>query len=114
MLEKSVSSLVESGDVLFRYPFKIYYKKDTAQGDNILVISVPKRHFKRAVKRNLLKRRIREAFRANCGPLSDFHTEILVVYISDKVEEYGKISETVGTLIEKIVGVAPRQIDKTV
>ena len=28
-----------------------------------LLISVPKKHFKRAVKRNLLKRRIREAFR---------------------------------------------------
>ena len=28
-----------------------------------ILISVPKKHFKRAVKRNLLKRRIREAFR---------------------------------------------------
>ena len=28
-----------------------------------IVVSVPKRHFKRAVKRNLLKRRIRESYR---------------------------------------------------
>ena len=28
-----------------------------------ILVSVPKRHFKRAVKRNLLKRRIRESYR---------------------------------------------------
>ena len=32
---------------------------------NRILVSVPKRNFKRAVKRNLLKRRIREAYRTN-------------------------------------------------
>jgi len=113
MLEKTISSLIESGDVLFRYPLKIYYRKDTAQAESVLVVSVPKRHFKRAVKRNLLKRRIREAFRANGSAIAGCHTEILAVYISDKVEEYGKITETVGSVLEKIAGVAPRQSDQT-
>lgn len=30
---------------------------------NRILVSVPKRHFKRAVRRNLLKRRIRESYR---------------------------------------------------
>jgi ribonuclease P protein component len=37
-----------------------------------MAVSVPKRLFKRAVDRNLLKRRIREAYRLNKRELYDF------------------------------------------
>lgn len=41
-----------------------------------MLASVPKRQFKRAVKRNRVKRQIREAFRKNKHPLSDAVAEI--------------------------------------
>ena len=39
------------------------YRKGTGSGLNRIMVSVPKKHFRRAVKRNLLKRRIRESYR---------------------------------------------------
>ena len=53
-----------------------------------IVVSVPKRHFKRAVKRNLLKRRIRESYRRQKpGPGWD----LLFVYVSREVLPYETI-----------------------
>ena len=50
------------------YPLRVVYRQfDRAEGDmqvNFL-ISVPKKCFKRAVKRNRVKRQVREAYRKN-------------------------------------------------
>ena len=61
--KKSIAGLMEHGKGgvagCLRYKF---LKNGEADVSRILV-SVPKRFFKRAVKRNLLKRRIRESYR---------------------------------------------------
>jgi ribonuclease P protein component len=46
------------------FPIRVVYKTTPTDGVRIL-ISVSKRHFKRAVKRNRIKRQIREAYRQN-------------------------------------------------
>ena len=65
---KQIAGLMEEGSVLFHFPFKIFFALQPAVAGEPccrMTVSVPKRNFKRAVKRNLLKRRIREAFRLN-------------------------------------------------
>ena len=61
------------------FPLRIVYMP--VEGDQLptisLLISVPKKRFKRAVKRNLVKRQIREAYR--------MHKDIL----TEKLEEKG-------------------------
>ena len=52
-----------------------------------IVVSVPKRLFKRAVKRNLLKRRIREAYRHQKGLISA-PVDILFIYTAPEVLPY--------------------------
>ena len=52
-----------------------------------IVVSVPKRLFKRAVKRNLLKRRIREAYRHQ-KDLVSAPVDILFIYTAPEVLPY--------------------------
>ena len=52
-----------------------------------IVVSVPKRLFKRAVKRNLLKRRIREAYRHQKDLISA-PADILFIYTAQEVLPY--------------------------
>ena len=57
-----------------------------ADGDAVsrILISVPKRSFKRAVKRNLLKRRIRESYRLQ-KQLLPAGVDILFIYLPREV-----------------------------
>lgn len=107
MLRNTVISLMKEGKPLFRYPVKATFKDGTGE----TVISVPKRHFKRAVKRNLLKRRMREAYRLNRGILADSTPDIFFYYVGTEVESYEKISESIRSLLSNMVA---GQADTTV
>ncbi|MDR0667127.1 MAG: ribonuclease P protein component [Prevotellaceae bacterium] len=66
--QKQIEALCTSGETLFHFPFKIFFSVAAPKAGKPVcqvAVNVPKRQFKRAVKRNLLKRRIREAFRHN-------------------------------------------------
>lgn len=67
------------------------------------MISVPKKFFKRAVKRNLLKRRIRESYRKQKGALSvRGSVDLLLMYPTKEIISYDEIYAAVGKIIEKI------------
>ena len=77
--------------------------RDTEVGKEHLIISVPKKIYKRAVKRNLIRRRIREAFRLNCKNLPNIQgKDLLLVYVSSHIMDYGKITETLISAISKV------------
>ncbi|MDD2594308.1 MAG: ribonuclease P protein component [Bacteroidales bacterium] len=108
-LRKDINSLLESGDVLFKYPFKVYYKVGNGSEVNRVMFSVPKKNFKRAVKRNLLKRRQREAYRHNKFMLeSDVKTDLLFVYISKEIYGYDRIVAKIQEIMEKLNQVAQK------
>ena len=71
------------------------------QGPSRIVVSVPKRLFKRAVKRNLLKRRIRESYRRQKGLLSGAF-DILFIYTSPEVQPYEVIFADMTALLAAI------------
>ena len=64
-LRKDVEALFEPGHQSFSaFPLRAVFLTTEESGVRILV-SVSKRHFKRAVRRNRIKRQLREAFRKN-------------------------------------------------
>lgn len=66
------------------YPFKIIYLERVDSTENQVLISVSKKKFKKAVSRNQIKRKVKEAYRLNKHLLSDRDTasnKILIGYI---------------------------------
>lgn len=90
------------GCACLRYCCRIRPDADETSGVRVMV-SVPKKHFKRAVKRNLLKRRIREAYRLQKSLLSqDRRCDILFTYISSEVAAFDEIRTAVATILNEI------------
>lgn len=59
-----IGRLLGEGRYLSIVPcLRVCYRPDSSLPASRILVSVPKKHFKRAVKRNLLKRRIRESYR---------------------------------------------------
>ena len=82
---------------------KFLYLTDTGTETNRIMVSVPKKMFKRAIKRNLLKRRIRESWRKQKHSLlTDGGTDILFIYPMKEIQTYEQIYACVGQIIEKI------------
>lgn len=63
--EKTIQELFNRGSSFYLYPFKVVYMLNPDQSTTTpqVLISVSSRNFPRAVDRNLIKRRIREAYR---------------------------------------------------
>ena len=76
---------------------------DNGEETNRILISVPKKLFKRAVKRNLLKRRIRECWRKQKHALNiENGMDILFMYSTKEVLTYQEIYSRMEEIIEKL------------
>lgn len=85
--EKLIRELFEKGSSFYSFPFKVYFMPhpDQNQPFHQVLISVPKKNFRKAVLRNLIKRRIREAYRLNKS-LIPGSKKLLIAYIYNTKE----------------------------
>ncbi|WP_296702939.1 ribonuclease P protein component [Algoriphagus sp.] len=65
--EKEIKELFNEGSSFFLYPFKVQFfvKKGVVDGTPKVLFSVSKKKIKKAVNRNFIKRRMKEAYRLN-------------------------------------------------
>jgi ribonuclease P protein component len=80
--EKIIQELFKKGSSFYLYPFKVYFMQNPNpdSATHQVLISVSKKNFKRAVDRNSIKRRIREAYRLNKNLLPG-QNKLAIAYI---------------------------------
>ena len=69
---------------------------------NRLMVSVPKKCFKRAVRRNLLRRRLREAYRLQKERLAPGGIDLLLSYSHAEIADFSVLYAEVGDILERI------------
>lgn len=99
---RRISEIFRTGTVLFNHPLKALYLPNDTQFSRV-VISVPKRLFKRAVKRNRIKRQIREILRrAHFRDFSRNGVDISLLFIGKELPDYNLLKEKIKDVLEKI------------
>jgi len=105
-----IEKLFNEGKVLYEFPFKLIWieselnEKVPVQS----VVSVSKRRFKRANKRNILKRRMREAFRFNKHELyqilasNNLQLAIMLIYNNNSLLEFADIESGMKSILKKL------------
>lgn len=110
---KGISALLSKGKYGNEGLLRFCYRPHGESGEDTasrLVVSVSKRLFKRAVKRNLLKRRIRESYRRQKNILVLSPVDIMIIYNNKEIATYEEIYAAVGRVLERVS--ASRQLSQ--
>ena len=102
--EKHIQELFEKGSSFHLYPYRVLSlaNPESEHKLNRVLISVSKRNFKRAVDRNHIKRRIREAYRLQKDQINGLSLLLAFVYTSKEIEPFLVIKEKLFLVLEKI------------
>ena len=108
--QKIIGEIFLTGTSFLCYPLKVVWKYEellTSYPAQV-VFSVPKRLFKRAHDRNLLKRQLREVYRHQKQELyqslevNDRKIAVMIVYIAKEKLEFCQIESAMAKVISKL------------
>jgi len=101
----AIRRLFAEGEGGFVYPFRyIFVARESDAASAEVLFSVPKKMLRRANRRNLVRRRTKEAYRLNKSLLgsSHFDIDIAFVYASKQVADYKTVEHAVVRILEQI------------
>ena len=108
----AIQELFDTGSGFNKYPIRIVFLKKTAETAEThiqVLVSVSKKKFKRANKRNLLKRRMREAYRLNKSVIYEAlgkQSVLLnmgIIYLSSDILPYKDIEQAMIAAFNKLI-----------
>ena len=104
--EKNIQLLFKSKNSFFSFPFKVLYTAlEESVAQNKILISVPKRNFKRAVDRNKIKRQIKEAYRTQKSKFVSQNNKtyfFTLLYLHTKIILYSELEKKVNLALVKL------------
>lgn len=100
--KKAIGALMNGGKWGHTSHLRYCVLSGTGEPLNRIMVSVPKRNFKRAVKRNLLKRRLREAYRLQKDMLEGTGRDILFFYSSNEIVDSAQIRAEVASILKNV------------
>ncbi len=103
--------IISDGKSYFKYPFKFYWR--FSNGDQKypiqIGISISKKNIKKANKRNLMKRRIREVYRLNKHIFykkpedENIRIQLLIIFLADKPISFIEIRNSLITCLNDLI-----------
>ena len=107
---KRIAALFESGHSFYSGLFRVIWLEcpDSLPSPVQVMFTVPKRTFKRAVDRNLIRRRIREAYRMGKPRLYSalesrgIRITLVLIYVNHDIASFETIEKAVNTVIERL------------
>lgn len=108
--KRLISKIFDEGDSFVIHPFKVLWMKSELKSiypvQAAFVVSSKK--FKRSVDRNLIKRRMKEAYRMGKNDVYNFistrkeQCAIIFIYIGTNIESYNMIEEKINLSLSRL------------
>ena len=114
--DKLIKELFSESSSFFLYPFKVlfYVKGQSGNGTVQVLFSVPKKKIKKAVSRNLVRRRIKEAYRLNKSllDLDGKQISIGLIYVSSDLMELADLQSKMIAILKKLSPLLSQNVPK--
>ena len=110
--KKQMEKLFREGKSFFLSPFRVVVLEEAGHNGRPpvrMAITVPRKLFRRAVKRNLIKRRVKEAYRLNKSLLADplqekgVNMDVIFIYTSPEILSSRDIEDKIVLSLQKIL-----------
>jgi ribonuclease P protein component len=117
--KKNIETLFLTGEAFFVHPYRVTYKlvQDLSCPVRVAVVA-PKKHFKKAVDRNTIKRKIKEAYRLQQYSLNintllanQLSLHFIMVYSIKQQLPYDEITTQMSKVISKLNQMIDHKID---